>query len=381
MVTRVYAPTPAWFDMDPIVVVGGGIVGSGLAYQLRDAPTDVTLFEKGALGSGTTAASIAMFSWLQSDPDRYTHDLMAEAWETYRSLVDRGVVGFERIGALTVAETPDYLEALRDAAAELREYGLSVEMRTPAELEAFGIDPTEVEGAIYLAEEGYLDPHEIVQHWVREATDAGVRVETGVEVTDVRVEDGSVTGVETTEGTVDAGTVLNAAGPWAPSLNGMVGVEHPLRHTYGRILVLQCAEPFDLPFVSFESGDYFRSEGTRQAFAGRLEKDYASAVREDPDAAHPVEDAFRRDVARNAARFLPVLEEAEVVNEWVGLRTVTPDKKPIVGPTSVEGFHVATGMSGLGVTLAPSVTAHLAEYVLTGEPNATVERLSADRFE
>lgn len=367
--------------MDPIVVVGGGIVGAGLAYQLRDAPAEITLVEKDALGSGTTSASIAMFSWLQTDPDRFTYALMEESWEAYRSLIERDVIGFDRIGALATAETADYFETLRHAADELREYGLPVETRTSAELEGFGIDATEVEGGIYLADEGYLDPHEIIQHWITEAADAGVEVETGVEVTDVLLEDDTVSGVKTTDGDIPAGTVLNAAGPWATALNEMAGVSHPLRHTYGRILVLSRDEPFDLPFVAFESGDYFRGEGTNQAFAGRLEKDYASADRENPDAARSVDDAFRRDVARNAARFVPVLEDAEVVNEWVGLRTVTPDKMPIVGPTSVEGFHVATGMSGLGITLAPSVTGHLAEYVLTGEPNDTVETLSAERFE
>lgn len=366
--------------MGPIVIVGGGVIGAGVAYHLRESDVDVVLLEKDALGSGSTSASIAVFSWLQSDPDPFRHELMDEAWETYRALIERDVISFEPIGAVATAETAEYFEKLEAAADELRSYGLPVESRTPAELDELNIDGTELEGGIYLPDEGYLDPHEIIQHWTDRAADAGVEIETGVEVTDVHVEDGAVTGVETTDGGMNAGTVVNAAGPWAPELNGMVGVSHPLRHTYGRILVLERDESFELPFVTFESGTYFRGEGGRQAFAGRLEKDYADAVRENPDAARSVEGMFRREVARSTERLVPMLDDADVVNEWVGLRTVTPDKSPIVGPTAVDGYHVVTGMSGLGITLAPSVTASLAEFILTGDENRTVEELSADRF-
>jgi len=367
--------------MDPIVIVGGGVIGAGLAYHLREADADVVLLEKNALGSGSISASIAMFSWLQSDPDPFRYELMEESWETYRPLIERDVISFESIGAIATAETADYFEKLEAAADELRTYGLPVETRSPAELDELNIDATELEGGIYLPDEGYLDPHEIIQHWTDQATNAGIEHETGTEVTDVHVEDGTVVGVETTNGTRDAGTVVNAAGPWASELNEMVDVSHPLRHTYGRILVPERDEPFDLPFVTFESGTYFRGEGERQAFAGRLEKDYADAVRENPDAARSVEETFRHEVAQATERFIPALDDADVVNEWVGLRTVTPDKSPIVGPTTVDGYHVATGMSGLGITLAPSVTAHLAEFILTGDSNKTIETLSANRFD
>lgn len=366
--------------MDPIVIVGGGIIGTGLAYRLREAPTDVTLVEKGGLGSGTTSASIAMFSWIQTDPDEFTHRLRERAWSEYRPLIEDGTIGFERIGALIAAETEGYLATLERAADRLDEYGLEIETRTAEELAEFNIDPEGLAGAIYVPDEGYLDPHEIIHHWVDEARDVGVTVETSVEVTDVHTDNEGVTGVETTAGDRSAGTVINAAGPWAPRINEMVDVSLPLRHTYGRILVLQRKEPFSLPFVTFESGDYFRQEGHNQAFAGRLEKTYDDATTVDPDAVHSIEESFRRDVARNTARFVPLLHDADVINEWVGLRTVTPDAKPIVGPTGVDGFLVACGMSGLGITLSPAISADLAEYAVTDESNETIRRLAAGRF-
>lgn len=365
--------------MKPIVIVGGGIIGSGLAYQLRDAERPVYLLEKNALGSGTTAASIAMFSWLQTDPSAFEHRLRERAWETYEPLVERGEISFERIGGVLCAETEQKFRQLEASAETLRSFGVDVEVRSPDELEALGIDDPALVGGIYSPRVGYLDPTEIIRYWTDRASESDVEIETGVEVTDVRTRDGAVTGVETSDGVFDAAAVINAAGPWSPSVAEMTGLSLPIRHTYGRILVLRSEEELSLPYVVFEDGSYFREEGVNQAFAGRLEKAYEAATRYDPDAAHAIDDEFRTDVANRTRRSVPALADADVANEWVGLRAVSPDGNPILGPTAVDGFCHATGMSGLGVTLAPAVTAALADYVRSGA-NETVDRLTVDRF-
>lgn len=365
--------------MDPIVIVGGGIVGAGLAYHLRDAGREVRLLERDALGSGTTGASIAVFSWLQSDPDAFGHRLRERAWGTYGPLVEAGEIGFERIGALKTAESAAKLRELEADAERLREFGLDVESIGSDALAGFDLDPDAFAGAIHAPEEGYLDPTEIVRHWTDEAAAAGVEIETGVGVRDVRVEGGAVTGVETTDGDRAAGTVINAAGPWAARVADMAGLSVPIRHTYARILVLDPDGPVSLPYTLFENGHYVREEGGEQVFAGRLEKSYADATRYDPDATHTVEETFRTGTARTLEARAPRLAGGDVTNSWVGLRAVTPDGNPIVGPTAVDGFHHATGMSGLGITLAPAVTGALADH-LAGEESAVVDRLSVSRF-
>jgi sarcosine oxidase subunit beta len=161
----------------------------------------------------------------------------------------------------------------------------------------------------------------------------------------------------------------------------MVGVALPLRHTTGPILVLDANEPLSLPFLKNVGGPYyFRPEGESKALAGRRWGRYDEASRLDPDGAHAVGDEIRRDVAALARSHVPSLADAAVINEWVGLRTVTPDFGPVVGPTCVDGFLVACGMSGAGVALAPVVGRAIADYVRTGATTDGPRLLSADRF-
>jgi sarcosine oxidase subunit beta len=143
----------------------------------------------------------------------------------------------------------------------------------------------------------------------------------------------------------------------------MAGVSLPLRHNVGPILVLDHESDAPLPFVEFENGQYLRGEGRRQVFAGRYGAGYDEAERIDLDAARAVDEGFRLALGDLFERFLPDLVDAGVANEWVGVRTLTPDGRPFVGGTDVEGYYVATGMNGLGVTLAPVVGEHLASVV------------------
>lgn len=353
---------------EPVVIVGGGIVGASIAYHLRDAAA-VTLFEKSALGSGTTAASIAQFIEHQDDPDEDEAARRRRSWFFYDPLVDAGTIDFDRIGTLHTATSEAELATIRALATNLERVGVAAELVAPTAVARYGIDPETIRGGLLLPDDGVLDPAEIVQHFAREARVAGVTIETGTAVTDVQVDEGRVEAVETTDGTVDAGTVVNAAGPWAPCVDRMVDVKTPLRHTYGPILVLHAEEDVTLPLTFFEGGYYVREEGDMQVFAGKFATDYEDATILDPGASHTAatNEAFHLEVADLLTRHLPSLRSLDVTNSWVGLRTVTPDGYPLVGPTDVTGYVHATGMSGHGITLAPVVGDLLAELLTTGE--------------
>lgn len=350
--------------MDPIVIVGGGIVGTSLAYRLRDAPRPVVLYERDALGSGTTGDSVAIFVRHQSNPDRLSHALRERAWKRYEPPIEDGTFSFERIGTLDVARTDAELADRREATEALSAFGVEASLLEPAALADHGLDPDAVAGAMWTPNDGYLDPAEIVQYYAREAAESGATVETGTAVTDVRVEDGSVVGVETAEGTQSAAAVVNAAGPWAPTVNDMAGVSLPFRHNLGPVVVLGRDEPFSLPFVQFGDGLYVRGEGRSQAFAGNFGTSYEEAERLDPTDVRSVDHGFYLEVGDRIEGAIPRLEGAEVVSDWVGVRTLTPDGAPAVGETAVDDFYVAAGMNGLGVTIAPAIGDFLAKRIV-----------------
>lgn len=367
--------------MDPIVIIGGGIIGAALASQLRDHARPVVLYERDTLGAGASGDSVALFVWHQSTPDRVSHELRTRSWEHYEPRIRDGIFSFEQIGTLDVARTEAEAEALRELTTTLREFGAEASFLDPEALSEHGLNPEAVRGAMATPDDGYLDPSEIIQHDVREATSAGVTVETQTAVTDIRTRDGAVTGVETESGTRPAAAVVNAAGPWAPTVNEMVGVSLPLRHNRGPVVVLQKDGPFSLPFVQFGDGLYFRGEGHRQAFAGSFGASYEDAGVLDPSAARSVDHDFYLEIDDRVREAIPRLDGAELVNEWVGVRTLTPDGAPIAGETEVGRYFVAAGMNGLGVTLAPAVSEYLAAELATGAADPTLRSyLSPGRF-
>ncbi|MCL7416585.1 MAG: FAD-binding oxidoreductase [Halalkalicoccus sp.] len=355
-----------------VAIVGGGVVGTSLAAALteRTGIDGVTLLEGGSLGEGTTAASMAMVHRQQPVPREYDQRLRELSWSRYEPHLDE--LTYTRVGSLYVAETEPFAERLSEAAPDLCEFGVETEYIEPAELSAFGIENGL--GAIYTPGEGYFEPDELVEQFASHARKRGARIETGVEVTGI--DPGEGVEIETTEGVVTADAVVNAAGPWAPEIDKLVGLEYPLRHTRGPILSFDCPRTPE-PFTLFERGLYCRSHN-EGLHVGRLATDFEAGERLDPDEALSVPESFREEVGEFAGT-VPAIREREEIDEWVSVRTVTPDGRPLVGKTGVENYFVATGMSGTGVTLAPAVADLLADRLL-GTERDLLGALSPARF-
>lgn len=363
---------------EPIVIVGGGIVGTSIAYHLRNADRPTILLEKNdLLGAGTTRESIAMLGLSYSAP----LDLRRDALDHYGPLIEDGTIDFERIGTLKIRESPEAIAAMERTVEELDALGREASFLEPGEVREFGVEPPEGSTTLWIPDEGYLDPAGIIARWKEEARDAGVDIRTGTAVTDVSVADGVVTGVETTDGRIATDTVVNAAGQWAHRVNEMVGVSLPLRHNDGPILVLETDEEIALPNTSFPNGQYVRQEGRTQVFAGRHGSPWESAELRNPEFARSIPESFYLDVEELFETSLPGFPDPRLVNEWSGMRTITPDGLPIVGRTRVDGFVVACGLNGMGITLAPAVGERLAADLVGGDVDDGLRTLAAGRFD
>ena len=362
-----------------VVIVGGGIVGTTLAAELAtEPPTEVTLCERDVLGGGTTSASAAIFMTQQPHPETFDDAVRKQSWETYGPLVADGTLSFEQVGRLTVADTNAYAADLRDAVEPLREFGYDAKWVDADALSRYGLAAADHEGALYTPEEGYFDVDELVEHFAAEAREAGAEIRTGEAVVDVQADDAAVTAVETESAVLDADAVVNAAGPWATQVNDFVGVQTPLRHTVGPILVVEGADR-EVPFAVFESKRYVRPVGSDGAYVGKYLTDYADGEVRDPDAPTDVLDDFHDEAEAFLEASVPALTDTTVVDEWVGLRTVTPDGRPVVGESAVPGFYLAAGMTGQGVTLAPAV-ADVLSAQLTGGSHDLAEPMTPGRF-
>ena len=146
--------------MDPVVIIGGGIIGASLAYHLRDLSRPVILYERDALGSGTSGDSVALFVWHQSTPDRSSHVLRTRSWEQYEPLIRNGTLSFEQIGTLDVTRNDDEVEELQELTTTLENFGAEASFLESDALADHGLDPSIVSGAMATPADGYLDPSE-----------------------------------------------------------------------------------------------------------------------------------------------------------------------------------------------------------------------------
>ncbi len=392
-------------DTADVVVVGAGIVGLSIAYQVaRRSALRVLVVERAAgPAEGSTGASVALIR------QRYTHDemirLARDALGVYRAWPEFTMLAqpagrFHAIGCLWMLGQ-SAAEAEADA-GRLRRHGADVHVLDAGRLrERFPAlspcgrrfdedhDCDAAEAFLLETDAGYFTPvlacHDLAEACRRESAEVRYRAP----VTAVRTAGGAVRGVELAAGTtVDAPVVVNAAGPWCNLLNALAGVEVGWRLVPTRIQVLHRDLPpelLPLPFVGDASGGvYFRPEAGNRLWAGSLrEEDEREAV--DPDAFSATADrGFIDEKIHGVHHRLPGLPHRGALGGFAGLYTVNRDDvHPVVGPTALDGWLVANGFSGHGFKEAPMIGAMLARWI-TGETadfdtDVPLEFLGVDR--
>lgn len=373
------------------MVVGGGVIGSSVAYHLAHlGVTDVLLLERHDLTAGTTwhAAGLITSAGMTDETSvwmaRYSRDLYTrlEA-ETGHS------TGFREIGHLHLACTPERLETLRRERAFQRGFGIdNVEVSAAEVAELTPITRVDdVLAASYVADEGRADPVGVATALAKGARALGATVVTGVSMTGIRTEAGRVVAVLTDQGEVECETVVLAAGLWTRELARRCGIDVPLQAAEHYYLL---TEPMpgvhrDLPVV--EDPDrygYYREEADG-LLVGLFEPDGAAWHLDGP----PADFAFGT-IEPDWDRMTPHLERAMWRYpglEGVGLRTFfcgpesfTPDVHPLLGPApEVQGVHIAAGMNSLGILSGGGAGSVVAQWIVDGRPPVDVTHYSVER--
>ncbi|ODR83205.1 FAD-dependent oxidoreductase [Haladaptatus sp. W1] len=357
-------------------IIGGGVIGTSCAYHLSDRGHEVTLFERDEIGSGTTAASMAVFVWQAVPPTEFAHRLRRRAWEEYAAFIDGGELEYTRTGLRHVAWSESTLETYREYADDLDAAGVDATVRS-------GDGPYDDDraiGELYTPEDGYFDPVSVAELYARKARAAGATIRTGTTVTDLDTESGRVTGLELDGDEIAVDAVVNAAGPWAPAVC-VADDDLPLRRTAGPIVGFETDEDVEIPFSLFENDLYVR-DYSNGVYVGHYNTDYRDDEDANPDTTATPDDggAFEQR-ARNLLGHLGFdADDLRRDTAWTGYRTVTPDGLPIVGEGTTENYYLAVGMSGLGITRAPVVGQSVADAV-GGESSSMLREMSPDRFD
>ncbi|GAB7012674.1 FAD-binding oxidoreductase [Halolamina salina] len=375
-----------------VVVVGGGIVGLSSAVALADRGATVVLCERGSLGDGSTSRALGGVRCQFSTAVNVDLSLASRpVWETFE---DRfGVdIEFRQAGYLLLARTEETARGLEQQAALQRDRGAETQFLTPDEVTDYcaGVDPDAVTAATYNPRDGFADPYLALQGFADAAHERGVEVRTGTAVTDVRLSNGRVVGVDVagdgapSGGAIDADAVVNATGPWAAELAAMAGVEIPVEPQRRQALVADPERPVpeDDPLtIDLETSSHFRPERDGAAIVGGYFDDEPETP--DPDSFSESYDvAWAAETVERAAAYCDYFgESTRLKRGWAGLYAVTPDHHPIV-EESVPGFVQAVGFSGHGFQHAPATGQVVAEILLDGEASTVdVSDLGSDRFE
>jgi sarcosine oxidase subunit beta len=373
-----------------VVIIGGGIIGSSIAYYLAEAGcSNVLVLEReAAQGLGSTGRATggvrAQFSTaLNIQMSLYSIDVFSHFEE-----MTGHDSGYQPNGYLFIATTEHHLDYLKRTREAQRAAGLeTVETVTASDIAALvpNLRTDDVVGGSYCPTDGLIEPLNVMRGFMERARERGVRLWLETEVTGIETERGEVKAVSTMRGRISTRAVVNASGAWAAQVAQLANVEIPVVPLRRQLVAARLPEtlPARLPMV-IDMTDGFHFRRAPQAWS-------ASGVllawpdpSETPGFKTDFEQSFIQKILERATYRAPFLAQAVVEESRcrAGLYEMTPDHHAIIGVApNVRGLFLANGFSGHGVMHSPATGRILSELILQGETRLLdIAPLGAERF-
>lgn len=354
-----------------VVVVGGGCTGSSAAFWLASRHRRrVVLLERGTIASGPTGRSSGIVRMHYSfDPLIRLALRSLELFRGFESTVG-GSADFRRTGFLIIVP-PGQEETLAANVRLQQQIGVETNLLDPRALAEVDsrVRTDDIGGAAYEPGSGYADGYATSTSFAAGARRSGAEVVERTPAVRLLVEGSRVTGVETPNGTISAGAVLMAGGPWTRGLLEPLGIDLPIRSTRHQVVVLEAPggeAPLGTVMVDIGQGFYVRPDIGSQFIGGSVEESPEEEV--SPDAFNEGADLdFVERIAGRLAHRMPAFEGVAFRDGYASLYDVTPDWQPVLGSLpGYEGLYVAAGFSGHGFKLSPAVGEELASLIATG---------------
>ena len=379
-------------DRAHVVIVGGGVIGTSVAYHLTKLGlTDVVILEQGQLSLRTTWHAAGLVGQLRASESatrlvQYSTQLYAEL-ENETGLS----AGYKQCGGVTVARTEDRLIQLRRTAANAAAFDMECELLSPEQaLEHYPVMRVDdLAGAIWLPADGKANPTDLTFALAKGARMRGTRVIEKTRVLDILTHDGRVTGVRTDAGDIEAEIVVNCAGQWAKQVGAMAGVNVPLHsaeHFYVVTEGIDGVHP-DLPILRDPDGYTYFKEEVGGLVIGGFEPEAKPWVT--PDAIpYPFEFQLLEEdwdhfeiLMNNALLRIPALEVTGIKKFYNGPESFTPDNQFILGEApELDNFFVGAGFNSVGIATAGGAGRALAEWIVNDAPTSDLTGVDIRRF-
>lgn len=344
------------------IIIGGGVIGCSIAYQLSKSGKKTAVLERGRIGSQASSAAAGMLgvqAELEEDGPmfhlaRASRGLYPDIAEELRHLTGIDIALIHN-GALKPAFTDGEMERYRRIAEW--QTGLGEKAVLLSGHEAREVEPAltkEAIGALYFPDEGQVSPPDLTWAFAKGAEQYGADIREFCEVTDIQYKNGRFEKVKTAAGDVYGNAVVIAAGAWSKRwFAARYGVDiYPVK---GEVMAVSTSKPF-LKTTIFADGYYVtpKKGGIIYIGATMVPKDFSRTVSMEGLGL----------LLKKARHFVSEWPDAEVTRLWTGQRPMSNDALPFLGKDSnVEGLYYATGHYRNGILLSPITGLAIAEWI------------------
>ncbi len=380
-----------------VIVIGGGIMGNSVAWQLAKRGKSVLVLEKGDVACGAAGATDGVVGYHTKKPGPQL-DLAVQSIAMFDTLSDE--LGFDieykkNAGGMQPVEDKEQYDMLCDMVKEQRKSGVDIRMISADE--ACRIEPMlakDIAGALYSPTGAKVNPISLTMAFCKAAKKLGVNVLTCTAVVGFIIEEKHIVGVRTNKGEFFADDFIITAGAWSAEVATLAGIDIPIQPRKGQLAVTEPLAHFMTATVQCARYNIikFRPESIKDSAVLRLGaslsieqlKDGALIIggtREFAD--YDGDNTFEAVsvMVERAVRFFPHLKDVSIVRFFAGFRPFTPDGLPLLGRLNrYDNLFIAAGHEGDGIALAPITGRLLSEIICDGESSYNIDDFDPNRF-
>ena len=339
-----------------VVIIGGGVNGCSLAYNLAKKGLDVVVVEKKYLSSGATGACGAGIR--QQWSTRENASLAIQSVKIFEQLSHElgQDIEFRQGGYLIAVHDKKEMKQAEKNVAMQRSLGLKVDILKPEEITdivpILDVKGMKAIGATFCPTDGHANPFRTTFAYADAARNLGAEINTHTTVVNLKTSKKAIHAVVTDKGTIQTDVVVNAAGIDSKTIAEMVNITLPLTPFRKEIMATERLQPlFEAMVISFKDGIYFSQQKEGQIVGGIPIPEEKGGYKTMPTF------AFLEHMAQTLTRYAPVLKHVNLLRHWTGFYDVTPDARPILGEVKeMKGFLQCNGFSGHGFMISPMVS-------------------------
>lgn len=366
-----------------VIVVGAGIIGNAIAYNLAKAGHDVIVLEKGSvIGNGGSSRNGGGVR--QSGRDVRELPLAMYGIEHIWPQLSNELgydVEYVKKGNLRLGKTEKHLDILTGLAKAGQSCGLDMRMIDGKEVRE--INPylsEEVIGASWCPTDGHANPLKATLAFYMKARELGVRFYTETPVIGLKKIGGKLKQVVTPDGIYEADTIILACGLGARKLANMVGIDIPMKGVLGEALVTELEPEMFPQMLGTAEADFYGHQTVHGSFVFGGHSGYENFFDRE-EGMPPTHAITAPSISRGIIKYMPKLADAKIVRTWAGWMDQMADGVPIIDTVDeVPGLILACGFSGHGFGISPAVGMTVAELAEGKAPTIDISGLKYNRF-